>query len=152
MARKIKNPTPAAKKRGRPKQATVASSSRTTRLSTSEGARKTRSSSAAKQALTVTPTETPTRRKTGGTLTRTAAGKGKTKGKGKGEGKASAPKRHRPAATAGDPTPMTDDNDEPSYWLLKSEPESRLQKGVDVKFSLDDLEASEGPVAWDGMF
>ncbi|GMF74313.1 unnamed protein product [Aspergillus oryzae] len=26
-----------------------------------------------------------------------------------------------------------------SYWLMKAEPESRLEKGVDVKFSIDDL-------------
>lgn len=38
------------------------------------------------------------------------------------------------------------------YWLVKSEPESRVHKGKDVKFSLDDLEASGGAVAWDGMF
>lgn len=39
------------------------------------------------------------------------------------------------------------------YWLLKSEPESRMHKGQDVKFSLDDLEAADaGGAAWDGEF
>lgn len=39
-----------------------------------------------------------------------------------------------------------------SYWLLKAEPESRLVKGVDVKFSIDDLRAATEPEPWDGMF
>lgn len=37
-----------------------------------------------------------------------------------------------------------------SYWLMKAEPESRLEKGVDVKFSIDDLAAAETPEPWDG--
>lgn len=37
-----------------------------------------------------------------------------------------------------------------SYWLMKAEPESRLEKGVDVKFSIDDLMAKDKPEAWDG--
>lgn len=38
-----------------------------------------------------------------------------------------------------------------SYWLMKAEPESRLEKGVDVKFSIDDLQASEEPEPWNGQ-
>jgi len=37
-----------------------------------------------------------------------------------------------------------------SYWLMKAEPESRFEKGVDVKFSIDDLAAAETPEPWDG--
>jgi hypothetical protein len=37
-----------------------------------------------------------------------------------------------------------------SYWLMKAEPESRFEKGVDVKFSIDDLRESGKPEAWDG--
>lgn len=37
-----------------------------------------------------------------------------------------------------------------SYWLMKAEPESRLEKGVDVKFSIDDLKEKTEPEAWDG--
>lgn len=33
---------------------------------------------------------------------------------------------------------------------MKAEPESRIVKGVDVKFSIDDLRAAEGPEPWDG--
>jgi hypothetical protein len=39
-----------------------------------------------------------------------------------------------------------------SYWLMKAEPESRLEKGVDVRFSIDDLAAAQEPEPWDGMF
>merc|ERR1711874_18199 len=38
------------------------------------------------------------------------------------------------------------------YWLIKSEPESRIEKGVDVKFSFDDLKAEPDQTAcWDGV-
>lgn len=43
-----------------------------------------------------------------------------------------------------------EESDGPSYWLMKAEPESRMEKGKDVKFSIDDLEAASGPEAWDG--
>ncbi|KAF8471692.1 PUA-like domain-containing protein [Kalaharituber pfeilii] len=39
----------------------------------------------------------------------------------------------------------------PSYWLMKAEPESRIEKGKDVKFSIDDLAACNEPAAWDGV-
>lgn len=45
-------------------------------------------------------------------------------------------------------------DDKPVYthWLLKSEPESRLENGVDVKFSFDDLkERSDQTEHWDGV-
>lgn len=37
------------------------------------------------------------------------------------------------------------------YWLLKAEPESRFEKGVDIKFSIDDLAAKTEPEPWDGI-
>jgi len=38
------------------------------------------------------------------------------------------------------------------YWLIKSEPESRIEKGVDVKFSFDDLKNEPDQTAcWDGV-
>ncbi|KAL9098081.1 MAG: hypothetical protein Q9163_006190 [Psora crenata] len=43
------------------------------------------------------------------------------------------------------------DQDEPSYWLMKAEPDSRMEKGRDVKFSIDDLRAATEPEAWDGV-
>ncbi|ERE74444.1 thymocyte nuclear protein 1 [Cricetulus griseus] len=39
-----------------------------------------------------------------------------------------------------------------NYWLMKSEPESRLEKGVDMKFSIEDLKAQPKQTAcWDGV-
>ncbi|KAF2085079.1 DUF55-domain-containing protein, partial [Saccharata proteae CBS 121410] len=38
-----------------------------------------------------------------------------------------------------------------AYWLMKAEPESRLENGVDVKFSIDDLAARAEPEPWDGV-
>jgi len=34
---------------------------------------------------------------------------------------------------------------------MKAEPESRLEKGHDIKFSIDDLAAKTEPEPWDGM-
>lgn len=43
-------------------------------------------------------------------------------------------------------------NNVSSYWLMKSEPESRLEKGVDVKFSIEDLQAQpKQTTCWDGV-
>jgi hypothetical protein len=36
------------------------------------------------------------------------------------------------------------------YWLLKAEPETRLENGIDVRFSIDDLRAKTQPEPWDG--
>jgi len=38
------------------------------------------------------------------------------------------------------------------YWLMKAEPESRFENGIDVRFSIDDLRAREKPEPWDGGF
>ncbi|XP_043338949.1 thymocyte nuclear protein 1 [Cervus elaphus] len=51
-------------------------------------------------------------------------------------------------------TPASEDGGETlsSYWLMKSEPESRLEKGVDVKFSIEDLQAQpRQTTCWDGV-
>ncbi|XP_069410739.1 thymocyte nuclear protein 1 isoform X2 [Ovis canadensis] len=51
-------------------------------------------------------------------------------------------------------TPASEDGGEAlgSYWLMKSEPESRLEKGVDVKFSIEDLQAQpRQTTCWDGV-
>lgn len=41
-------------------------------------------------------------------------------------------------------------DDEPRYFLMKAEPESRIEKGIDVKFSIDDLKRA-GTEPWDGV-
>ncbi|XP_077162271.1 thymocyte nuclear protein 1 [Paroedura picta] len=39
-----------------------------------------------------------------------------------------------------------------THWLMKSEPESRLEKGIDVKFGIEDLKAQTNQTAcWDGV-
>ena len=43
-----------------------------------------------------------------------------------------------------------DEGDGKQYWLMKAEPDSRLEKGVDVKFSIDDLMNAKAPEGWDG--
>ncbi|PNY26905.1 Thymocyte nuclear protein 1, partial [Tolypocladium capitatum] len=37
------------------------------------------------------------------------------------------------------------------YWLMKAEPETRFENGVDVRFSIDDLRAKTKPEGWDGI-
>ncbi|KAF2102370.1 DUF55-domain-containing protein, partial [Rhizodiscina lignyota] len=37
------------------------------------------------------------------------------------------------------------------FWLMKAEPESRMEKGKDVKFSIDDLQACMEPEPWTGV-
>ena len=43
-----------------------------------------------------------------------------------------------------------EDPEGPAYWLMEAEPESRIEKGKDVKFSIDDLQNATEPEAWDG--
>ena len=41
---------------------------------------------------------------------------------------------------------------EKRYWLMKAEPESRIENGVDVKFGIDDLTKEPDQTAcWDGV-
>ncbi|KAL1892397.1 hypothetical protein Sste5346_007135 [Sporothrix stenoceras] len=58
-----------------------------------------------------------------------------------------------PAAVVGRETAIRVEGDdaERDYWLLKAEPESRFENGVDVKFSIDDLRACKEPEPWDGI-
>jgi hypothetical protein len=43
-----------------------------------------------------------------------------------------------------------DDESQRRFWLMKAEPETRIEKGKDVKFSIDDLAACKEPQGWDG--
>ncbi|KAK0705731.1 PUA-like domain-containing protein [Apiosordaria backusii] len=49
------------------------------------------------------------------------------------------------------PSPASDEPTERNYWLLKAEPETRYENGIDVKFSIDDLAAKTEPEPWDGI-
>lgn len=69
-------------------------------------------------------------------------------------------KKRRTAENSGnsseDVPKTTKDETEPTKkfakWLMKSEPESRFQKGVDVKFGIEDLkESPDQTTHWDGV-
>ncbi|KAL2016612.1 hypothetical protein VTK56DRAFT_3269 [Thermocarpiscus australiensis] len=65
-------------------------------------------------------------------------------------------RQSKKAKTAGDAVTetlneATSGDGERNYWLMKAEPESRLENGVDVKFSIDDLAAKTEPEPWDGI-
>lgn len=62
------------------------------------------------------------------------------------------PFREKSAVTAESEDEVEVDSEGPAYWLMKAEPESRIEKGKDVKFSIDDLEAATKPEGWDGMY
>ena len=53
---------------------------------------------------------------------------------------------------AAEPDDEDDDEGETSYWLMKAEPDTRMEKGRDVKFSIDDLKNAQEPEVWDGEF
>ncbi|KKA27127.1 hypothetical protein TD95_000361 [Thielaviopsis punctulata] len=48
-----------------------------------------------------------------------------------------------------DINPEVERHDGEWHWLMKAEPESRIENGVDVKFSIDDLRACTKPEPWD---
>lgn len=39
---------------------------------------------------------------------------------------------------------------EERYWLMKSEPDVRIEDGYEIKFSIDDLAAKKTPEGWEG--
>ncbi|RAL15990.1 DUF55-domain-containing protein [Aspergillus homomorphus CBS 101889] len=89
----------------------------------------------------------PTTPKAGGTSTRGRPRKSSPKPTPTRSGTSrSTPKQSKTES----PEVKTDDSG-PSYWLMKAEPDSRMEKGVDVKFSIDDLRARTKPEAWDGV-
>jgi hypothetical protein len=92
----------------------------------------------------------------------TAVGTGKSADKPKGkpkttkaEEKADAPKAGTDekldglTANESDRDVVDEDKGE-QYWLMKAEPDSRVENGVDVKFSIDDLMNAKAPEGWDG--
>lgn len=61
------------------------------------------------------------------------------------------PLREKPAVNGEAEEEAETNSGGPAYWLMKAEPESRIEKGKDVKFSIDDLKAASKPEGWDGM-
>ncbi|KXJ89992.1 PUA-like domain-containing protein [Microdochium bolleyi] len=62
--------------------------------------------------------------------------------------KVSAAAKQAPSSTA---TGTKAEDGERWYWLMKAEPETRLENGTDVRFSIDDLKAKTEPEPWDGI-
>ena len=63
--------------------------------------------------------------------------------------------RKRKAEDAKSTSSKTEDpdlNKVSSFWLIKSEPDSRKENGIEMKFSFDDLKAEPNSTAcWDGV-
>jgi predicted RNA-binding protein with PUA-like domain len=53
--------------------------------------------------------------------------------------------------TASSETNRDADGNQEVYWLLKAEPLPRLENGVNVAFSIDDLEKCASPEPWNGV-
>lgn len=58
--------------------------------------------------------------------------------------------RDGPVPDTHNDTPPRYPANEVKYWLLKSEPEVRMEDGYAIKFSIDDLAAKETPEGWEG--
>ncbi|ERS98816.1 hypothetical protein HMPREF1624_04006 [Sporothrix schenckii ATCC 58251] len=84
-------------------------------------------------------------------------GKATAKGKGRAVATAKDAAKDEPVAEEGAAAEQDQDGDTSAstaarqYWLLKAEPESRFENGVDVRFSIDDLAACTAPEPWDGI-
>ncbi|KAK0391755.1 hypothetical protein NLU13_1254 [Sarocladium strictum] len=83
--------------------------------------------------------------------------KGDTKDEEKPQAKAKSGKEVPNGSDDVDPDDLPDRNPEAPrhdgewYWLMKAEPESRFENGIDVRFSIDDLRAKTKPEGWDGI-
>lgn len=105
----------------------------------------------------VTPKKTPSPQVTKSKRTTSLDAKKKSKSKPKATeqrrsslSEVAIPVREKDDEATKDEDREADDSDGPSYWLMKAEPESRIEKGKDVKFSIDDLKTATEPEAWDG--
>lgn len=68
------------------------------------------------------------------------------------KGKAKTPAAKSTATKKAEESEDVEDHRSRQYWLMKAEPESRIENGVDVRFSIDDLAAKKEPEPWDGTF
>ncbi|KAF5495339.1 Thymocyte nuclear protein 1 [Colletotrichum siamense] len=57
------------------------------------------------------------------------------------------------SASVPDVNPDAERRDPPEerYWLMKSEPDVRIEDGYEIKFSIDDLAAKKTPEGWEGI-
>ncbi|KAF2191573.1 DUF55-domain-containing protein [Zopfia rhizophila CBS 207.26] len=64
----------------------------------------------------------------------------------------SASSRPKPAQTSKtNPSNRTPDGQQETFWLLKAEPLPRYENGVNVAFSIDDLQKCTEPEPWTGV-
>ncbi|KAL1961092.1 hypothetical protein VTO42DRAFT_4980 [Malbranchea cinnamomea] len=143
----------------------TAASSRPKRVAVSPPRKRTRSASAAANPITTASRKQIVRRAKGvagkkaATTTKTPSASGKAgrppkkKMRGRHPSGATEPAEDEPIANGKAKEEDEDESEEDhrSYWLMKAEPESRLEKGVDVKFSIDDLREAKEPEPWDGV-
>lgn len=79
------------------------------------------------------------------------------KRKAKGSGGSDSADNDTATMTAVASKPKVEEDTSPSsakrqYWLMKAEPDSRLEKGIDVAFSIDHFErAKDQTTSWDGV-
>jgi predicted RNA-binding protein with PUA-like domain len=112
---------------------------------------------------TVAPTPKPKGRpKSNTTKATTAVGTGTSADKPKGKPKTTKAKEKVAASKTGTDGELdgltanqsdrdaVDEDEGKQYWLMKAEPDSRVENGVDVKFSIDDLMNAKVPEGWDG--
>ena len=113
------------------------------------------STAAAREPETATP-KNKTAKKPAATAKKAATPKAK-KPEGKqgqgddGEDGADGERQPAPAGGGAEGVKAEADGRVRQYWLMKAEPESRIENGVDVRFSIDDLAAKSEPEPWDGM-
>lgn len=82
--------------------------------------------------------------------TKIEAGPATLQGTGKKTLKRNRPKRE--SKNGGCDEQRTNDSTGKRYWLMKAEPESRIENGIDVKFGIDDLMKEPDQTAcWDGV-
>lgn len=111
----------------------------------------------------VAPTPKPKGRpKSNTTKATTAVGTGKSADETKGKPKTTKAEEKAAPPTAGTDEKLdglaangsdwdvVDEDEGKQYWLMKAEPDSRVENGVDVKFSIDDLMNAKVPEGWDG--
>jgi predicted RNA-binding protein with PUA-like domain len=99
------------------------------------------------------PEKTPRPAATKKTKTQKTAKQAETIANGKADESLNAPSsnvKSQPAITLSTATSSNRPSTQ-QYWLMKAEPESRLENGHDIKFSIDDLASKTEPEPWDGI-
>lgn len=140
-------PEPPAKRRGRPPKAEVAASAKPRRKTAvkadaSKPAAKTKA--AAKSTVLAKKIGRPAGSKNKALSAKTAAPKKTAKGKAVKDSTNTEVEEFSEGFTQD-----AEDTDE-QYWLMKAEPDTRLENGIDVSFPIDKLAAATEPEPWDG--